>query len=590
MLSDYKYVLEHHVMKLLEALQSIQQAHPTETDPVRYLLGCSSTPIHLQTFLHAYLLSRNPTFPIEIEPTTYGDLLGGLERFEPKGYAGAAVVCEWHDLDPRLGFRRLGGWAPSVFADIATGVRAGFSRLQHSVERISTVTPVVIALPTLPLPPLEISVPAETVGFEAQMWLPAWEFARWCGSCSGVRLLSPAELDRQSPPSSRFDLRADLSHGFPYRLEHISVLAEMISRLLCPAIPLKGLITDLDDTLWAGILGEVGAFGVGFSLETGAQIHGLYQQLLQSLAERGVLIAIASKNDSDLAEEALARTDLLVRRSSFFPTEINWRPKSESVERILRAWNIGPESVAFIDDSPLEAAEVQNSFPSIRTLLFPANDPARLLELFHALRDWFGKPTILDEDRLRARSLRSKATKQPALELPVSQEGFLAEIDGRLTFQLSSDGNDQRALELVNKTNQFNLNGRRISEAHWRKILSDQECFLLTVGYADKFGPLGKIAVLLGRRLGSEVSVFTWVMSCRAFSRRIEYATLRYLFEHLNVDRISFEFEATERNTPLREFFAELEIPESPAAVERSDFDARCPRIVPAMEEIPARV
>jgi len=545
-------------MKLREALESIRRPRPAQAERARYLLGCSSTPTHLQTFLHAHLLSRLPRFEIEIEPTTYGDLLGSIERFEAQGYAGAALVCEWYDLDPRLGFRRLGGWAPSLFADIVTGVRTALSRLQRAVERISGHIPVVVALPTLPLPPLQICVPAQTAGFEAALWSAAWEFAGWCSS-RGVRLLSSAELDRRSVPAERFDLRAELSHGCPYPLAHISVLAEMMADLLAPPAPLKGIITDLDDTLWAGILGEVGVSGVSFALETGAQIHGLYQQFLQSLAERGVLIAIASKNDVDLAEQALGRSDLLVRRESFFPVEIHWRSKSTSVGRILKAWNIGPEAVAFIDDSSLEAAEVQESFPALQTLLFPAADPTRLMQFFHTLRAWFGKPTIREEDRIRVQSLRRSVTMPAAADDPLSREAFLATIDARLSFELSRDQNDERALELVNKTNQFNLNGRRISEARWREMLGD------------------------------EAAVSTWVMSCRAFSRRIEHATLRYLFERLELERISFAFEATERNTPLREFFAELGILES-VALRREDFFANSPRSVHAIEEAPARV
>jgi len=575
-------------MKLREALELIQESRPALADKGRFLLGCSSTPAHLQTFLHAHLLTRRPNLEIQIEPSLYGDLLGSLERFDPKGWTGVSVICEWYDLDPRLGYRRLGGWKPDLFANIVEGVRAGFARLRTAVERIAATVPVAIALPSLPLPPLEISVPAQTGVLEIQLWEAAWNFMGWCVSSPGVRLLSPDELDRLSPPSERFDLRAELSQGTPYRLAPTSVLAELMSCLLAPDTPLKGLITDLDDTLWNGILGEVGVSGVCFTLETGAQLHGLYQQFLQSLHERGVLLAIASKNDQELAEQALSRTDLMVRRESFFPAEIHWGPKSDSVERILKAWNIGSEGVAFVDDSPLEAAEVQSRFPEVRCLAFPKNDPARLPDFFHTLRDWFGKPVIREEDRIRAQSLRRSPTGGPSHADPASQEFFLAGLEARLSFEFSRDVSDERAFELVNKTNQFNLNGRRISEALWREILNRPETFLLTVGYTDKFGPLGKIAVVLGSRQDRAADISTWVMSCRAFSRRIEHATLSYLFERLEVDRISFEFEMTERNTPLREFFTELKVPLSAAILSRGDFDTRCPRLTHTLEELPA--
>ena len=448
--------------------------------------------------------------------------------------------------------------------------------------------PVVISLPTLPLPPLEISTPAQALGLETRLWAGAWAFAGEVVALPGVRLLSIEELNRLSPPAERFDLRAELAQGMPYRLPHAAALAGLMSRLLAPATPLKGLITDLDDTLWDGILGEVGVSGVGFTLETGAQAHGLYQQFLQSLAERGILLAIASKNDSSLAEQALARPDLRVRPESFFPTEIHWGPKSESVERILKAWNIGPEAIAFIDDSPLETAEVQARFPQACCLPFPKRDASRLPEFFHTLRDWFGKPVIRQEDRIRSRSLRQQVELSPAASgtNPGSQEPFLAGLEASLTFQLSREAADERAFELINKTNQFNLNGRRILEASWREFLGRPENFLLTVAYTDKFGPLGKIAVVLGSRQNQEASLSAWVMSCRAFSRRIEHATLRYLFDRLPVTRISFAFEPTERNGPLREFFAALAVPQAEAAISRPDFDALCPRLPHRWEEL----
>lgn len=577
-------------MKLREALELVQQSSSDDARIARYLLGCSATPLHLRTFVHAHLAKQNPQFKVEIEPTVYGDLLGALARFEPYGYTAAIVVCEWYDLDPRLGFRRLGGWAPSLFDEIIHSVQTCFSQLRQSLERITQTIPVVLVLPTLPVAPLGISVPAQISEFEAQLWMKAWEFASWSTTCAQIRMINPAELDRVSPVLERFDLREELAHGFPYGLSHASKLAELIAHLLSPAPPLKGLITDLDDTLWDGILGEIGASGIRFTLDTGAQMHGVYQQFLSSLAERGVLLAIASKNDAALAEEALQRADLLIRRQHFFPVEVHWRSKSESVAAILSAWNVGPDAVAFVDDSPLELAEVQAHFPAIHTHLFPKGDSALLPAFFTTLRDWFGRSTIGGEDRIRSHSLQSNVAIQQQLLDPASQETFLKEMEARLSFQISREGSDRRAFELINKTNQFNLNGRRISEAGWREFLRDNDNFLMTLEYRDKFGPLGKIAALLGRVTGPEAEISTWVMSCRAFSRRIEHATLRYLFERLNVERISFRFETTARNSVLRQFFTDMNIPESSSVLLRAEFEARCPQLSHALEELATRV
>jgi FkbH-like protein len=295
------------------------------------------------------------------------------------------------------------------------------------------------------------------------------------------------------------------------------------------------------------------------------------------------LLGIASKNDSALVDEALARTDLLVQRDRFFPVVANWGPKPESVRQILAAWNIGPEAVAFIDDSPMEVEEVRTHFPRMRTVVFPS-EPGRILELLRELRQWFGRPAILDEDRLRSQSLRQAAAMGAAPAEATDREAFLAALEARISFQLSRDVHDERAFELVNKTNQFNLNGRRITEAGWRQMLSNPEGFLLTANYEDKFGPLGKIAAVVGESRYGAAAISSWVMSCRAFSRRVEYATLSHLFESLKLDKILFTFEKTERNTPLQEFFASLGISDSAPEISRSEFEARCPALSHALE------
>jgi FkbH-like protein len=241
--------------------------------------------------------------------------------------------------------------------------------------------------------------------------------------------------------------------------------------------------------------------------------------------------------------------------------------------------------VAFVDDSPLELAEVQARFPEVRCLRFPKREPGALLDFFRTLREWFGRTAIRDEDRIRARSLQSPSAVDLAPADPAAGEAFLAGLQAHLSFRLSQDTSDERALELINKTNQFNLNGRRITESNWRETLGRPGMFLVTVAYTDRFGPLGKIAAVVGNQKGGCVTLSWWVMSCRAFSRRIEHATLRYLFERLGASRILLDFEPTERNGPLREFLTSLEIPVSAPEISRTEFLALCPHLAHSSEE-----
>jgi FkbH-like protein len=139
-----------------------------------------------------------------------------------------------------------------------------------------------------------------------------------------------------------------------------------------------------------------------------------------------------------------------------------------------------------------------------------------------------------------------------------SLEAFLEQAAPEFNFDFSKHPADDRALELINKTNQFNLNGRRVSDAAWQNFLKQQDTFLLVTTYRDKYGPLGKIAVIAGRVRGKTIEIENWVMSCRAFSRRIEHRSIEELLRRFDADELILDFEATPKNGPLREFLADL--------------------------------
>ena len=315
----------------------------------------------------------------------------------------------------------------------------------------------------------------------------------------------------------------------------------------------------MDDTLWAGILGEVGTEGISWDFDQHTHMHGLYQQFLDSLASAGVLVAVASKNDHALVEQAFERKDLLISKESMYPVEAHWARKSESVQRILRAWNLGPEAVVFIDDSPMEVAEVKTAFPEMECVVFPGNDYQAVWDLLKRLRDLFGKSVVSEEDSIRLKSIRGAGALRELRKVAGgSLDDFLQAADASVRLTFGKQVGDSRAFELTNKTNQFNLNGKRWSEAAWMAYLADPSSFLMTVSYQDKYGPLGKIAVILGKLQGKTLQVDSWVMSCRAFSRRIEHQSLKQLFEKFHVEEICFNYQATPRNGPLQEFFSEL--------------------------------
>src|SRR5262249_37466630 len=145
-------------------------------------------------------------------------------------------------------------------------------------------------------------------------------------------------------------------------------------------------------------------------------------------ADQGVLIGAASKNDRAVVDEALARPDLIIDSASIFPIEAHWQAKSESVSRILKAWNIGAESVVFVDDSPMELAEVKGAHPAMECLLFRGDDARDAYALLGQLRDLFAKEVISAEDALRSSSIRSAGAQAEAASPGGSQDPFLEQV------------------------------------------------------------------------------------------------------------------------------------------------------------------
>lgn len=573
-------------MKLIEALQIIAKAPAAEPLPVA--LVCGFTPLHLQTYVHAHLQQRHPRHKITMRTGLYGDLTGSLAALAHEGGA-AVVVVEWPDVDERLGVRQLGGWGPQQLPEIIEQSRRRLVRWQQAIEQ-ATGTQIALSLPTLPLPPLFHTAGWQASAAELQLRQAMAEFGAWAAAQPRVRVVSAQRLDRVSPPAERHDLKSEVTNGFPYKQPHAEALAGLLATLLQSTAPKKGLITDLDNTLWDGIVGDAGAQGVTWDLDHKTQAHGLYQQMLKTLSEEGVLVGIASKNDPRNVDEAFERTDLLLPRERVFPFEVSWGSKAKAMERILQVWNIGADSVVFVDDNPIELAEVQAAHPTVECLLFPHRDPQGVYDLLQTLRDRFGKPRLSEEDALRLASIRNSSTLREGSgdENSGFSEDLLAQANAELTLRFAKDPQDQRAFELINKTNQFNLNGERFAEVDWQNFLRDPDSFLVTASYQDRFGALGRIAVLGGRRHNGSLHINTWVMSCRAFARRIEHQCLRALYEHFQPQEIEFAYKPTAKNGPTAQFFKELrgDTPQSGFALTRESFDAACPALHHRVTEI----
>ena len=573
-------------MKITEALK-ITQSAPANARPFCVVLACGFTPLHLQTFLSAHLQQSLPNRKVVVTPGLYGTLAEALEGTSDAAIDGIAVALEWSDLDARLDFRSAGSWGRSAAADIVANAQAMLDRLAAAISRVPSGVRVALALPTLPLPPLFHTPGWQASEHELHLESEIFGFAAGVTQSARATVINVRRLLEAPPPGPSFDLKSHLHTGLPYTTPHADKVASQLALALVPPAPKKGIISDLDDTLWNGIAGEVGPENVSWDLASHSHLHGLYQKLLASLSEHGTLVGIASKNDPRVVAQVFERKDILLRPEQVFPLEVNWNAKSGSVSRILETWNIAADSVIFVDDSPMELAEVAAVHPGIECVLFPKNDYVAGLAMLRQLRDACGKERISSDDALRLESIRQGAAFRVRAAAAATPEGFLALAEAIVTFDFGCAA-EPRVLELVNKTNQFNLNGRRYTEADWRSLTSQPDPIVVSVSYEDKFGPLGTIAVVAGAVHGKRLVIETWVMSCRAFARRIEQQTLKMLFESTGTEEIDFDFVPTAKNGPLQEFFAAVtgDQPTAEFRLRRAQFDESCPDLYHAVREL----
>ena len=574
-------------MKLVEALEILHRPGAEDASPFSVSLAAGFEPLHLRTFLAAELTIKLPRARVDVGAGTFDDLPGNIERAARSEADAIAVVIEWPDLDPRLGLRRLGGWRLPDVADILESAERALERLEFELRNASGVKPVACCPPTLPLPPVFPERPDHSGPQELALRDAVASFVARLARYDRLAVCALQRLDQSSPPATRRDVRGELTAGFPYSVAHASAVAALLADLIAGDAAKKGLITDLDDTLWAGVVGEVGAENVSWGLESGSQRHGLYQQLLASLASAGVLIAVASRNDPALVAAALRREDLLIPADALHPVDAHWGSKSDSIERILEAWNVGPDSVVVVDDDPLELDEARDAFPGLVTVALPRDEDS-LWPFLVRVRELFGKSTVTDEDGLRLRSIRSAgAFRENARRSALNLDDFLARAQGEVEF-VSTNAVSERALELINKTNQFNLNGRRVGRARLERALGEGVARLITASYKDRYGPLGVVVAIVALTRPDGLMVDTWVMSCRAFARRLEHHCIGFLFESFGVEELTVAYRETDRNAPVREFLTSLAggLGDGSVRVTHEEFQRRSPALVHRVCEV----
>jgi FkbH-like protein len=326
----------------------------------------------------------------------------------------------------------------------------------------------------------------------------------------------------------------------------------------------KCLVLDLDNTLWGGVVGDVGIEGLvlGEGSARGEAHLALHRYAL-SLKQRGVVLAVCSKNDPAIADRAFREhPEMLLKRSDVAAFVANWDDKAANLRRIAEQLNLGLDSLVFVDDNPAERARVRASLPMVAVPELP-EDPALYVRCI-AERGDFDAIALTDEDRQRGAQYAANAERNALRGVAQSMDEFLEGLDMVVEVGPARPVDLARVAQLINKTNQFNTTGRRRAEDEIARLATDPANLVLRFRLADRFGDNGLVSAMVLLAVPGQpdtMDVDGWVMSCRVFGRQLEREAMNIAVELLRargVRRLIAAYIPTERNRVIAHLYEQL--------------------------------
>ncbi len=378
-----------------------------------------------------------------------------------------------------------------------------------------------------------------------------------------------ARLGALAIPAEAFSLGALFSSGCPVGGAWLGRVADMAVGALADAEKpaAKVLVTDLDNTLWSGVIAEDGAEGIDYRPQGAGYRHYVYQGLLARLRREGALLAAVSRNDLGVVLPPLRSGGMPLGEADFVAVVASYHAKSAQIGQLAAQLNLGLDSFVFIDDNPVELEEVQQALPAVLSVPFPRHDD-ELPGFLDRVSTLFERRELTAEDQERTEMYRRRLEVAAPVEAAGSDlTEFLRGLQMRLTVHDRSTGDRTRAVQLINKTNQFNANGRRWTAEEISAVLA-RGGRLFGASLADRSGSHGEIISCL---IGPDGVIEAFVMSCRVFQRRVELGFLTALVGR-NVVPIAVRYARTDRNEPFTRFVGDPAF--GLAAEEPLQFDA----------------
>lgn len=466
----------------------------------------------------------------------------GLYAFRPEAVAVLlhAGACDWPDRD--AGCRQIDGWCDALAA-----LTAG--------------------LPGVPVFVSSLDVPGScqygaeprSESFLETYFIESVEKLHEKGARIYILPVKDAvmELGRKGFYSAKMWYVGSM----PYSIKGLSAIAGLIDRYagVAKGMHKKCIAVDLDNTLWGGVIGEDGVEGIVLSDHKEGARYRDAQRLLKKMKDRGVMLAILSKNNPEDVEPVFAHPDMVLRHEDFVAEAVNWDQKSVNIRQMAQDLNIGLDAFVFLDDNPAEREQMKAECPEVTVVDFPRDSSLLPETLQKVYDDCFLSLEVTGEDAQKTAMYRAESRRRAERTASASVEDYLRNLEMTMSIHRMLPQEEKRVVQLVNKTNQFNVTTKRYSEEEIQKLAGIGD--VVTVHMADKYGDQGLVAVLILTYAGEEADIDTFLMSCRVMGRNAEneiLARVRGRLEEKGVKTVRAAFVKTAKNAPVQDLFDRL--------------------------------
>ncbi len=354
-----------------------------------------------------------------------------------------------------------------------------------------------------------------------------------------------------------------LWYGYKYAVSYnaIPYIAHNISKIIVSIYggSKKLLITDLDNTLWGGAIGDVGVENILVGSDSPeSEAYYDMQAYFKYLKSSGILLAVSSKNEEKNAQNGINAKNSILNLKDFSSFKANWKSKDINVKNIIEELNLSQDHSIFVDDNPVERGIVSLNLPSIS---IPEIDDVASYTSTISSYNYFERKNITKEDINRVKYYKDEIQRKKTSSSFDNYSDYLNSLKMVVKYSVINQNNATRVLQLINKTNQFNPTTKRYTSSEIEKIISDDRYITLTATLSDKYGDNGLVSVVILKFAEKKANIDLWVMSCRVFQRDLEFAVFDYLHEELNkknIDEVIAHYVPTDKNIPVKDIFKKM--------------------------------